>query len=280
MVPAEVAHEKLVEVGPTKSAVRGLAEQQVLDILAQELDPPVRCNPIDAVGGVGRDVKVLVRIKRHPIWHPGQTFRINFRHAGLATRLYFNAHHTVQIAFHHVEVPLRGVQGQAIGKMEGPLSKNFHPFIRSQAADHSVGLLPFARVAEVEIAFGVENTEIRTCELVLAHSLGHYGNAPTLAHVHKGPSVQIAHIDVLLLVQRNAKAEPTSFRQGLNLLAVRGNTVNLSCFAAGIKCAVTSHRYAFRMVQTRYEVPNFRDWIEHASPVDCRRHTAYETETW
>jgi hypothetical protein len=169
VVGAEVGHVKLIEVDPTEGAVRGLAQKQVLDVLADKIPSPVRPDPVNTVGSISCNIQVALRVKRQTIRDAGQPFGKDVRGPGTAVGSDFNAGHAVKVAFHDVEVPLGGVKRRAVRKMEGASGKDLRLATREETANHPIGTLPFSGVKEVEISAGIENAEIRALEFAVTH---------------------------------------------------------------------------------------------------------------
>ena len=102
MVAAKIRDIQPIKVWATKGAIGGLTEQQVLNVLAKELDVTSGGNAIDTVGGVGRHVKVARRVKSHAVWDAHQPLREHFQAARTSVSLDFDSDHAIAITFHYV----------------------------------------------------------------------------------------------------------------------------------------------------------------------------------
>src|SRR5712692_2365306 len=91
VIAAEVRNIEQVKVRTTESAVRGLAQKEVLGILTEQSHAVVRRNSIDAVRSVGRDMEVSLGVERQPIRHSCETLGVHLRRARCTVLHDFNA---------------------------------------------------------------------------------------------------------------------------------------------------------------------------------------------
>src|SRR6202044_1914118 len=98
MIATKVGDVQLIEVRATKGAIGGLAEQQVLHVLAKKLDVTFGGNAIYTVGGVRRHVKIARRVKSHAVWDAHQSLRKHLRGARTSVSLDFDSLHLIAIA--------------------------------------------------------------------------------------------------------------------------------------------------------------------------------------
>src|ERR1700740_1623606 len=102
MVAAKIRDVQPIKVRATKCAIRGLAEEQVLNVLAKKLDVTPDRNAINTVGSICRHVKISRSEKGHAVWDAPQPLCKRLRAASTPVSLDFDSDHAIAITFHDV----------------------------------------------------------------------------------------------------------------------------------------------------------------------------------
>lgn len=221
MVPAKIGDVKLVEVGATEGAIRRLAERQIFGILAKKLHLPVWPYPVYTIGCVSGHVEVAFGVERHAVGNAIEPFGVDFRDASTAITTDFNAEHPVQVAFHNVQKRLRGVERKTVGKMKWSPRKCTGAAIVRNPVDHAVGLLPITGIAEIQIALGIEHTEIRIYQSRSANGIRYGLNGAARSNPQDRMIPTVARIDIAVWIERDSETETAGHSNGVCLLSIR-----------------------------------------------------------
>ena len=181
--------------------------------------------------------------------------------AGGSVRFDLHASDTIAVALDDEEGVLRGIERQTVGKCEWTGMKHRRPSVGADSVDQAVVMLELTGITHIEIALGIEDTEVGCLKRALPGPLGEPAHAAGRIDPQHRVQLVIADEEVPLPVERDAQAETTGAGDVLGLASVGRDAVDLSKLPAGIDRPVGSDRHPLWVVEIIAKRTDFLDGI-------------------